>query len=131
MSEARIDPRDLRDFRSMTIVDVNETEYRIIGDYIERRQVLDDNPDCYTISHICAMEPANVVEMTQKIQHLQTQDKATIHRTIKEYMLAEDHAMPPAPGRKLLGLLSEEIYMLPNHTWKKPAVVSKEIARIE
>ena len=125
------DPRDLSPYRTITIVDIGETSYRVVGPHLERQQVLSENPDKFEVSHLCCMQPDGVREMTNGARALRTQEKSAIHQNMREYMLADDHALSPAPDLHLVGLLSEDRYNQVTHSWKNPAVVSKRIARIE
>lgn len=125
------DPRDLSPYRTITIVDTSETSYRVVGTHIERQEVLSENPDEFEVSHLCCMQPGSVREMTNEVKALRTQEKGTIHQKMKEYLLADNHAMSPAPDLHLVGLLSEDRYNQATHPWNRPAVVSKRIARIE
>ncbi len=124
------DPRELRRFRTMTITDVDETRYRLVGTTLEKKEALLDDPDKYEICLLCAMEPGNVREMTDQVRSLGTQDKVTIHQAMTEYMCADEHAKEAAPGLLLVGLFSLGAYRQSSHPWNYPAVLSRKIDRI-
>jgi hypothetical protein len=126
------DPTDLSPFRTMTIVDVDDNTYRLVGEYLERSDaLLVEEPDKYKVSHLCAMEPRKVLEMVQQVKSLETEDKDTILEVMADYVAANDNALPPARGLHLVGLFEPDTYNQPSHSWKNPAVLSKKIERVE
>ncbi|MBN2330787.1 MAG: hypothetical protein JXC85_03150 [Candidatus Aenigmarchaeota archaeon] len=125
------DPRDLSTYRGMSIFDIDETSYRLVGTNLERKQALANEPDKYEVSLLCAMDRTDVQDMVRKFRDLNTEDKNVIHENLKEYMLADNHAKLPEMGLHLVGLLSENKYMQERHSWKSPLVLSNSIARIE
>lgn len=125
------DPRDLSLFRGMTITDVDETAYRLVGTYLKSQEALLDTSDGYEVCLICAMDSSDVREMKGEVRALKTHDKSAIHQKMTEYMLADEHAQLPAPGLHLVGLMSKDRYMQQRHPWKHPAVLSRKIDRVE
>ena len=125
------DPTDLTPFRTRTIVDVDDNTYRLVGEYLERTDAMLTEPDKYKVSHLCAMHPSKVLEMTQHVRALKTQDKETILEAMAGYICDDDIALPPAAGLHLIGLIASDTYMASGHSWKHPAVLSKKIARVE
>ena len=107
--------------------------YWVLADSLYRQRI--KNPEgkaaeAFPICALCSMSPGEAQTMILKIQKLGTTDKTRIHKEMKRYLTEEFETKPPEPGKKLIGLFSENYYFKTGVKWTNPAVMSHVLQKV-